>query len=300
MKKTQIFNLLVIIMLLGIQLINAQDIIVKTNRKEIKCKVIEVGLEEIKYKFANDSTSPTMVIAKMEVYKIKFENGQVMDFKADEYDVNQSVELRDYDKALKLDFFSPLLRHLTLGYEQKIKVGLNFEGKLGLIGLGIPNERRTNLIGFFINPGIKLVGKSSTYVESGKKRAHALAGGYIRPNFTFAYHHFDRRFDTYDVFNGEPYQSKAYRVNVYNYGLGVDFGFQSIVAGRFVTDFFFGLGYCYQTNNLEKIYRDAEQNNDYYGLIQPEYETYNHNYFTFGKKFPMTIRGGWMIGYLID
>lgn len=300
MKKIRTLSLFVMWMLVGLQFMKAQDIIVKTNRKEIKCKVLEVGLEEIKYRFENDTTGPTLVIAKIDVQKIKFHNGEVLEFKKDEYDVNQSVELREYDKAIKLDFFSPLLRHLTLGYEQKIKVGLNFEGKLGIIGLGIPNDRRSELKGIFINPGIKLLGSSSTYVESGKRRAHALGGGYIRPNFTFAYHQFDRRFDTYDNFNGEPYQSKPYRVRITNYGLGIDFGFQSLVAGRFVTDFFFGVGYCYQTNNLEQVYEDAEANNDYYGIIQPEYETYNHNYFTFGKKFPMTIRGGWMIGYLID
>ena len=53
----------------------AQDNIVLRTGEEVKAKVEEVGLNEIKYKRADNPTGPLYTILKSEVLMIKYENG---------------------------------------------------------------------------------------------------------------------------------------------------------------------------------------------------------------------------------
>lgn len=52
----------------------SQDVITKINGDEIQCKVIEVGIAEIKYKTVE--TSPVYVIGKGDVFMIKYSDGK--------------------------------------------------------------------------------------------------------------------------------------------------------------------------------------------------------------------------------
>ena len=71
MKKIVIGILLII----GTMGLHAQDIIIKENGDEIKAKVMEVGITEIKYKKAGNEEGPTYAILKSEVFLIKYANG---------------------------------------------------------------------------------------------------------------------------------------------------------------------------------------------------------------------------------
>lgn len=53
----------------------AQDNIVMRNGEEIKAKVQEVGLKEIKYKKADNLNGPVYTVLKTDVFIIKYENG---------------------------------------------------------------------------------------------------------------------------------------------------------------------------------------------------------------------------------
>jgi len=59
-----------------IMVMRAQDIITKTNGDEIKAKVTEVGVSEIKYKKFENVSGPTYTIAKSDIFMIKYENGE--------------------------------------------------------------------------------------------------------------------------------------------------------------------------------------------------------------------------------
>ena len=52
-----------------------QDIIIKKNADEIKAKVVEVGIDNIKYKKFDNLEGPTYVIPKYELFMIRYENG---------------------------------------------------------------------------------------------------------------------------------------------------------------------------------------------------------------------------------
>lgn len=53
----------------------AQDTIVKRNGEEIKAKVEEVGVSEIKYKKPDNPNGPLYAVLKTDVFVIKYENG---------------------------------------------------------------------------------------------------------------------------------------------------------------------------------------------------------------------------------
>jgi len=59
----------------------AQDIITKTNGDEIKAKVTEVDLNEVKYKRFENLSGPTYTMAKSDIFMIKYENGEKDVFK---------------------------------------------------------------------------------------------------------------------------------------------------------------------------------------------------------------------------
>jgi hypothetical protein len=56
--------------------ISAQDIITLKNGDEIKAKVQEVGLSDVKYKKFENLTGPTYTLLKTEIFMIKYENGE--------------------------------------------------------------------------------------------------------------------------------------------------------------------------------------------------------------------------------
>jgi len=72
MMKKIVIGILLIIGTMGL---HAQDIIIKENGDEIKAKVMEVGITEIKYKKAGNEEGPTYAILKSEVFLIKYANG---------------------------------------------------------------------------------------------------------------------------------------------------------------------------------------------------------------------------------
>lgn len=53
----------------------AQDILIKRNGDELEVRVLEINLDEVKYKRFDNLEGPVISIAKTEVFMIKYENG---------------------------------------------------------------------------------------------------------------------------------------------------------------------------------------------------------------------------------
>ncbi|PVY42195.1 hypothetical protein [Pontibacter virosus] len=53
----------------------AQDVLIKRNGDELEVKVLEINLEEVKYKRFDNLEGPVISIAKSDVFMIKYENG---------------------------------------------------------------------------------------------------------------------------------------------------------------------------------------------------------------------------------
>ncbi len=71
MKKLFFFYILFLISIAS----KSQDIIIKKNGDEIKAKVAEIGVNEIKYKRFDFQDGPVYTISKSEVVLVRYENG---------------------------------------------------------------------------------------------------------------------------------------------------------------------------------------------------------------------------------
>tara|TARA_A100001391_G_scaffold6703_1_gene4312 strand:- start:662 stop:1237 length:576 start_codon:yes stop_codon:yes gene_type:complete len=68
-----------------------QDVIIKTNKDSISSKILEVGVDEIKYKSYDNLEGPIFIIPKKNVSKLIFENGSIL--KIEDFDnVEMSIE----------------------------------------------------------------------------------------------------------------------------------------------------------------------------------------------------------------
>jgi hypothetical protein len=238
--------------------LNAQDII-RTNKDSIKCFVKEIGLDEIKYTTFDNPTGPVNVLEKRVVSEIIFANGTHQYLKKDSYEANPELQIRQKTHAIKFEFLSPLNHTLAFGYEKMIKVGMNVEFKVGIIGPGGKDEDGTDPGGMFIKAGVKFL-TSPSYYQRGTQYAHALKGFYIKPeliysNFTLT--------QTYQVatpnnnvnynywFSSYSYHDTTTTVHYSSGAVNIVFGKQHILGNIFTIDYYLGIGYGFETNNYE-------------------------------------------------
>lgn len=230
--KTQLVLLLLIISMSGVY---SQDIIIqKKNNVEIKCKIIEIGLLEVKYVLPEISETVTMVIAKEDVSKIVFENGEEMTF------VDEMKSSHHYDNnrknAIKFDFLSPFSSFAEFTYERNLKPGSAIEGSLGIIGFG-NDIFENNASGVFGKFGYKFIKDPDFYLR-GMRYAHILKGSYIKPELALTYFKYDK--DNY-------YNGTMTRESVFGGSAHLIFGQQWVFNNRFGVDLYSGIGYGFST-----------------------------------------------------
>jgi hypothetical protein len=69
---------LAVILLTGtVSMINAQDVITKKNGEELRVKVIEIGLSEVRYKLYDNQDGPNYSIPNSDIFRLKYEDGPV-------------------------------------------------------------------------------------------------------------------------------------------------------------------------------------------------------------------------------
>jgi hypothetical protein len=82
MRKV-VFVLALVLFTGTVSLVNAQDIITKrVDGSEIRAKVLEVGVTEVKYKLFDNQEGPTYVLPKSEIFRIKYADDRIELFDA--------------------------------------------------------------------------------------------------------------------------------------------------------------------------------------------------------------------------
>lgn len=79
---------------------NAQDIITKKNGDDIQAKVIEITLNELKYKNFNNLDGPIISILKSDVILVRYENGSKDVFADEKPIVISQNEVLDEDQSI--------------------------------------------------------------------------------------------------------------------------------------------------------------------------------------------------------
>lgn len=110
------------ILILAIQFYTfGQDKIILNNKKVIDGKILEVGLNEIKYKPSDNLEGPEYSIAKKEVQLILFSNGKEEIIKntknRKEYLDSSYIKYRN---SITTDLFSPIYNDFSLAYERRL------------------------------------------------------------------------------------------------------------------------------------------------------------------------------------
>jgi len=113
--------------------LNAQDIIIKKNGDEINTKIIEVGIEIIKFKKFDNLEGSIYTMGKNEIFLIKYENGS-KDVFNDNLEVKQTVNTqKDYlRKGLHLGFHITPSVGKILRYNYDYGFGINSGADLSI------------------------------------------------------------------------------------------------------------------------------------------------------------------------
>lgn len=137
MKK---FLFLFAIFTISLPTVFSQDILIKKTGDEIKTKVIEVGVSEIKYKKFESPTGPTYSILKSDVFMIKYEDGNKDVFSGNDVQkqtpVASKVELKEENTP------TASTNNSAMGYMDKVKEIQKDDPSFGLyFGNGFLNGR---------------------------------------------------------------------------------------------------------------------------------------------------------------
>jgi hypothetical protein len=223
----------------------SQDKIYRNNGKIIEAKILEIGSDEIRYKEFNNLDGPIYILETDKIKKIVFENGTSQQFHDNLKDPERYAG--QLNKAIKLNFLSPLYGYTEIGFEKSTGVGKGFELSLGIIGLGKSEtiEFYTTQLetikkgqaGVFISGGYKF-GKLPDFIIFGKtKMTHLMQGTYAKPILYFGHYKenqvVDKGNSIYDV--GKQ--------NVTFGALQIELGHQWVFSDKFLLDLYWGFGY---------------------------------------------------------
>jgi hypothetical protein len=242
---------------------HSQDVIVRTTNDSIRCKVIEITTDKIRFRYNNLKDSPIQEIHKNSVKQIIYENGSKLNIVYNRYEVPADMIIREKKHSIKVDLFAPLFNHFTAGYEMKLKLGTNLEIKCAIIGSNISTFLKHSE-GFFIKGGVKFIRLSNSY-SKGLKYINPLKGSYFKPGFIFS-----------------QYKRDEDHTYVYHthYAIDIVFGRQYSISKRIVLDYFGGAGFGIEkTSSIDDL-------------------SYAYSHIFFGEKIPIIITGGLTMGYV--
>lgn len=270
--KQGIGIILFFILLMTSRVASAQDIIVRTNNDSLRVKVLEVGTDKIKFRRQGVKTGPPIEIYKNFVKEIIFENGTRVTILYDRRAVSPDIALKEKRHGLKADFLAPVLNHITIGYEQMLKPGVNAEIKAAYIGPRISKAIKPS-VGYFIKAGIKFIWLTEE-ISRGMRHSPPLQGSYFKPELIYSHY-------TTTSENG--------KINFSNYGFNILFGRQYIIDNFLTLDYFGGVGFALQYSSYKPLLLKDEEDVDF---------NYAFSHLYFGKNLPIILGGGLTVGFV--
>lgn len=269
---------------------SAQDKIYRKNGEVLKVKVLEVSSSEIKYKIFGDNDGPVYVLEKDRIKKIEYENGRVEKPTINLKDPEQYAD--QLNKALKINFLSPLLGFTQVSYEKSTGVGKSYELSFAVIGAGknrllnfydynsIRNERR-NQFGLAVGGGYKF-SKLPDFLFGRTRFTHLMQGAYAKP-VAYIGNYSENR-----VAYKNNNQYVVERRNVTFGALEVELGKQWVFGDKFLIDIYTGLGWGADNKKSDG---DLFFDNDT--------EAYNYLNQRLGKSPGLSLNAGLKLGLLI-
>lgn len=302
--NSKIFYTLCFLLFIKMTAFGQDKLYKKGEKKPIEVKIIEVGIDEIKYRFYNDPESPIFTIEKTEVNKIVYKNG-VEDKFEDELAIGPADFETMHKNILKFSFFSPFKGHSHFTFERYLKQGMSYELDLSIIGLGKARERSIytygnvksypeNNKGAIIGGGMKFLILGSKY-RRGEKLMHSLQGTFIRPKLYLGFYSRDFYEAGRDANN--YFILLKTKQNITFGDIMVELGRQWVFSDRMSMEIYGGLGYCF---NTYKQPANETINIDY---IEQSLEESNHfiaNRFNTEDNMSFSMNFGFKLGYVFN
>jgi hypothetical protein len=251
---------------------SAQDIIVRTNNDSLRVKVLEVGTDKIKFRRHGVKTGPPLEIYKNHVKEIIFENGTHITILYDLRAVSSDLSIKEKKHGLKADFIAPILNHITIGYEQMLKPGMNAEIKAAYIGTRVSTAIKPSK-GYFIKAGIKFIWLTEE-ISKGMRHFPPMQGSYFKPELIFSQY-------ATETENGN--------INFTNYGIAIHFGRQYIIDNFLTLDYYGGVGFALQESSYKPVLPKDEDSVDF---------NYAFSHLYFGQNLPLILGGGLTVGFI--
>ena len=248
----------------------AQDKIVKINNDTIRAKVVKITSDKIVYRNPGRQYGRLPEIHKNSVKEIIYANGSKLRIIYNLYEISADLLVQERFHVFKADFASPFLNHITLGYESRIKTGLNLELKAGIIGPGFSSQLQ-EAEGFLVKAGVKFVMCGYSYMK-GQKYIHPMKGSYLKPEILFS------QFSTIKDQKNITYN---------NFAMDILLGKQFIPGDKISLEFFGGFGFGIQSSSYQQLSQYDKKNTDF---------NYVYSHIFFGKELPIVLSGGLTVG----
>lgn len=277
----------------------AQDKIYKKGGEVIEAKIIEIGVDEIKYRLFNVADGPVYSIEKDRIIKVVYENGRVETYLSNFKDTELYADQKKM--ALKVSFLSPLLGFTAFSFEKSIKPGRSYELTLGIIGLGkkqkvdpFSSSSSSNTIyreqgGAYVSAGYKFI-KLPDFTSRGAKFSHVMQGTYIKPEAMFGVFSSNRYFSSFSPPNN--YKSGYRKKTTVFGGAIINLGKQWIFSDVFLVDVYGGVGYDINNDKSTETNTGTE-------TVSYEYNGYHYGLASTADGSGLGFTGGIRIGILL-
>lgn len=179
MKKSKKIFVAIVLFVISLMNVQAQDIITMKGGEIKEVKITELDEHKIKYYEYNDEDELIFTMERALVKEIEFGFGkkhiEVAPTKS-----NPHYFTGDKPHILKVNFTGIANNATILSYEKSIKPEYSFETSVKIVGLGI-NDVFTNETGVALDFGPKFKMKSILKKSDEYRPRHLLHGGYFKP-----------------------------------------------------------------------------------------------------------------------
>jgi len=276
---------------------NSADTIFKKNKEVLLVKIIEIGIDEVKYKPIVNPNDIVLVLEKSEISRIVFANGIVQTFADPMKD--KTAYAGDHSNSIKFNFLSPIGDRAHFNWEHSLQPGLSYELGLNLIGLGKRFGQYTP-VGATVNAGIRMYRMPEMKSRS-DRFSHLMNGSYFQPTLAFGMtQHNYRDYGNYDPYGSNPANYTIRKANTNYFMFMLNFGKQYVFANRISFDISTGIGYGTYTRQGKDdywygSYYDEFAQEDAYSYSDPS----RYGFQIYGKQVPLALSAQFKLGYLL-
>lgn len=253
--------LLLLLLTVGALGVQAQDKIFRKNGKTVEGQVIEVGIDEVKYKIFGQENSPIYVLEKDRISKIVYANGRTEKLSETSSVSDPERYIGMARKAIKIDFIGPLIGYSQIGFEKSTAVGKGYEVTLAIIGAG-KNQRvdfydglnshmeKRNQFGVAASYGYKFIKRPDFLFNRSTRFTHVMQGSYLKPIIYLGNYSENRV-----AYKGNS-EYVLERDNITFGALQLELGRQWIFGESVSFDFYYGIGYGFDNKKQDGYYDD--------------------------------------------